>query len=235
MLIQFEDRPSDSPVIERVWRSRSAQAGLFHSMATPNWVMVVTRLAGRTFLTIRGPETRASLAECPGDGEWIGIHFRLGTFMPLMSNSDLRDRNDATLPDLSGRRFLLDGSAWEYPGFDNAEVFTSHLLHKGLVAMDRHVQDVLQGQAPEVSLRTRQRRFLAATGIARGVALQVDRARRAVWMLRAGTPVPDVIHTLGYYDQAHLTHAMSRFIGRTPGQVARAEGQLSLLYKPDPL
>ena len=87
----------------------------------------------------------------------------------------------------------------------------------------------------EEALRTRQRRFLAATGITRGVALQVDRARRAVWMLRAGAPVPDVIHTLGYYDQAHLTHAMSRFIGRTPGQVARAEGQLSLLYKPDPL
>lgn len=234
MLIQFEDRPSDSPVIERVWRSHSTHAGPFHSMATPNWVMVVTRLAGRTFLTIRGPETRASLAECPGDGEWIGIHFRLGTFMPLMSNCALRDRNDATLPDLSGRRFLFEGSAWEYPGFDNAEVFASHLLREGLVAMDLHVQDVLLGHAPEVSLRTQQRRFLAATGMTRGAMLQIDRARRAVWMLRAGTPMPDVIHALGYYDQAHLTHAMARFIGRTPGQVARGQGQLSLLYKPDP-
>jgi hypothetical protein len=106
MLIAFEDRPSDCAAVERVWRSRSEQSGQFHSMAACNWVMVVTRHKGQVFLTIRGPETKASIAECPADGEWIGIHFKLGTFMPLMSNLRLRDRNDATLPDKSGRSFL---------------------------------------------------------------------------------------------------------------------------------
>ena len=31
MLIRFEDRPSDSPVVERVWRSHSERAGAFLS------------------------------------------------------------------------------------------------------------------------------------------------------------------------------------------------------------
>ena len=117
LFINFEDRPSDSSVVERVWRSRSERAGIFHSMATCNWVMVVTRHEGNTFLTVRGPETKATMADCPADGEWIGIHFKLGTFMPLMPTGDLRDRNDVTLPEASGRSFWLNGSAWEYPSF----------------------------------------------------------------------------------------------------------------------
>ncbi len=111
VLITFEDRPSDSPVVERVWRSRSERAGTFHSMAACNWVMVVTRLAGRTFLTVRGPETRATSADCPADGEWIGVHFKLGTFMPLLPTGMLRDRNDVTLPEASARSCWLNGSA----------------------------------------------------------------------------------------------------------------------------
>jgi hypothetical protein len=38
---------SDSPVIERVWRSHSDRAGVFHSMAACNWGMLITRLEGR--------------------------------------------------------------------------------------------------------------------------------------------------------------------------------------------
>ncbi len=84
MFITFEDRSSDSSLVERVWRSHSERAGTFLSMAASHWVMVVTRLAGRTFLTVRGPETRATSADCPADGQWIGVNFKLGTFMPLL-------------------------------------------------------------------------------------------------------------------------------------------------------
>jgi hypothetical protein len=43
--------------------------------------MVVTRHKGRTFLTLRGPETRATLVDCPADGEWLGIRLKLGAFL----------------------------------------------------------------------------------------------------------------------------------------------------------
>lgn len=233
MIITFEDRPSDCSVVERVWRSRSEQSGEFHSMAACNWVMVVTRLEGRVFMTVRGPETKASMAECPADGEWIGIHFKLGTFMPLMPNLALRDRNDATLPDVSGRSFWLDGSAWEYPSFDNADVFVRRLLKKGLVASDPHVQATLMGRSGPSSRRTEQRHFLRASGVTQSTARQIERARRAAYLLRAGTPILQVVHDMGYFDQAHLTRSLKHFVGRTPAQVSRGEGQLSFLYKPD--
>jgi hypothetical protein len=233
MLITFEERPSDCAVVERVWRSHSERPGQFHSMATCNWVMVVTRHEGRVFLTVRGPETKASIAECPAEGEWIGIHFKLGTFMPLMSNLGLRDRNDATLPDMSGRSFWLDGSAWEYPSFHNADVFVSRLLRKGLIALDPHVRAALQGRPVPSHRRTAQRHFLQAAGITQATARQIERARRATFLLKSGAPILQVAHDLGYFDQAHLSRSLKHFIGRTPAQVSRGEGQLSLLYKPD--
>ena len=83
MFIVFDDqRPSDSPFVERVWRCHSERAGTFLSIGASQWEMVVTRRRGRALLTIRGPETRASRVHCPADGEWVAIRFKLGTFMP---------------------------------------------------------------------------------------------------------------------------------------------------------
>lgn len=235
MLIAFEDRPSDSPVVERVWRSRSEQSGAFHSMAVCNWVMVVSRVNGRVFMTVRGPETHASMAECPPDGEWIGIHFKVGTFMPQLPNGALRDRNDATLPDVSGRSFWLAESAWEYPSFENADVFVQRLLRKGLIASDPHVRRALEQGPGATSRRTDQRHFLRASGMTQATARQIERARRATFLLRSGVPILQVVHDTGYFDQAHLSRSLQRFVGRTPAQVVRGDGQLSFLYKPDDL
>ena len=46
--------------------------------------MAVTRHEGKAFLTVRGPETKATTADCPAHGEWLGIRLKLGTFMPLL-------------------------------------------------------------------------------------------------------------------------------------------------------
>lgn len=230
VLITFNDRSSDSSVVERVWRSCSDHGGTFHSMAACNWVMVVTRLEGRTHLTVRGPETRATSAECPPEGEWLGINFKLGTSMPLLPPGKLRDRNDVTLPEASPRSFLLDGAAWEYPSWDNAETFVHRLVKAGLVATDPHVEGVLRGDTGR-SRRTDQRRVLRATGMTHATIRQIQRARRAVMLLRDGIAPADVAHDAGYCDQAHLTRSLKRFVGQTPAEVAAGREQLSLLYK----
>jgi len=233
LFIKFEDRPSDSPLVERVWRSHSERAGTFLSMAASNWVMVVTRLAGRTFLTVRGPETRATSADCPADGQWMGVHFKLGTFMPLLPTGMLRDRNDVTLPEASSRSFWLNGSAWDYPSFDNVETFVTRLVKQGLIDRDPHVHAILGGQPRRLSQRTEQRHFLRATGMTQATIRQIERARHATDLLRHGTPIAAVAHDAGYFDQAHLTRSLKYFVGQTPAQIIRGEEQLSLLYKTD--
>ena len=80
MLFSIDDRLSELPIIERVWRGRSNRAGMFLSVAASHFEIVVTRHEGKTFLTLRGPETKATAADCPAEGDWIGIRFKLGTF-----------------------------------------------------------------------------------------------------------------------------------------------------------
>jgi AraC-like DNA-binding protein len=231
MLIIFEDRPSDCPFVEKIWRCHSERAGVFQSMAASHCEMVVTRHKGKSFLTVRGPETKATTADCPAEGEWVAIRFKLGTFMPLMPASDLRDRRDVTLPEATSRSFWLNGSAWEYPDFENAETFVKRLVHDGLIAMDLSVSAALQGQRQELSLRSAQRHFLHATGITHSTIRQIERARHATNLLQNGVSILDTVHEAGYYDQAHLTRSLNYLIGQTPAQIIRREKQLSFLYK----
>jgi len=235
MLITFNDRPSDSSFIERVWRSHSDKAGTFHSIAVSQWGMVVMRLEGKISLIVRGPETKATMADCPPEGEWFGVLFKLGTFMPLMRSSDLRDRNDVTLPNASSRSFWLNGSAWDFPDFENMETFVNQLVRRGLILNDRTVEGAVRGELQAVTTRTEQRRLRQITGLTRGTIHQIERARRATILLRQRKPILDVVQEAGYYDQAHLTRSLQRFIGLSPAQIANGKEQLSFLYNKEPL
>jgi hypothetical protein len=231
MFLRFEDRLSDSPFVERVWRSQSERGGPFVSIAATNFEMAVTRLDGRAFLTLRGPETAATVIACPPDGEWLGIRFKLGAFMPRLTPEQLRDHNDVTLPDASSRSFWLDGSAWEYPSFDNAEEFVARLVRKGVIACEPAVDVVMRDEQSAQSLRTAQRRFLRATGLTHRTVQQIERARHATILLRQGTSILDTVYDVGYFDQAHLTKSLKHLIGQTPVEIARRAAQLSFLYK----
>lgn len=233
-LILFEDRLSDSPLVESVWRCRSERGGEFISVAASHFEMAVTRYQGKTFITLRGPETEATSADCPADGEWLGIRFKLGTFMPRLLPGGLRDRRDVTLPDAASRSFWLNGSAWQYPDFENAETFVNRLAKAGIISRDPTVDAALQGQPRALSLRSAQRHFLRATGMTSATFRQIERARYATNLLKEGVSIGDVIHLAGYFDQAHLTRSLKRLIGQTPAKIIQGERQLSFLYKTTP-
>ena len=229
--IHFEDRVSDHPFVERVWRCRSDRADTFLSVAANNFEMALTRLRGKTFLTLRGPETMATTMACPAEGEWIGIRFRVGTFMPRFLPGTLRDHRDVALPPATGHSFWLNGSALDYPDLDNAETFIKRLAKSGMLARDPIVEDTLQRRPGELSLRSVQRHFLRSTGVTYETFRQIERARCATNLLREGVSILDVVSRLGYFDQAHLTRSVRRFIGETPGKIIEGHKQLSFLYK----
>jgi AraC-like DNA-binding protein len=230
-----EQRPSDSPLVDYVWQAQSERAGTFLSVAASQCEMVVTRHRGKTYLTVRGPETKATSADCPDDAEWIGIRFKLGTFVPSLLPGNLLDRRDVDLPAASTRAFWLNGSAWEYPNFQNADVFVSRLVRKGLLVRDPIVDEVMRKRAQTLSLRSTQRHFLRATGITHSMWRQIERARYATNLLREGVSILDTVHQAGYFDQPHLTRSLKRRMGQTPTQIIRGDRQLSLLYKTEDL
>lgn len=232
MLISFDsDRPSSSAFVERVWSCHSEGGGPFLSVASVHWELVVTRLAGQTTVTIRGPETRPREVYCPPNGDWFAIRFKAGTFMPGLPVHRLIDGNDVNLAPAFRGRFRLDDSAWEIPDADNAEVFVNRLVRRGLLCRDAAVAAALQGDEQAVTTRTAQRHFLYATGMSHAAVKQIERARFATQLLRDGLSPSDVVHEAHYFDQAHMTRSLRKFIGLTPGSIARAERQLSFLYK----
>lgn len=232
MLIHFDgDRPSDSPYIERVWRSHSDNGGPFLAVASSHWEFVVTRIDGLTSITLHGPETRAREVFCPPNGEWLAVRFTAGTFMPHLPVGKLIDGHDVTLPPAFRGRFRLAGRTWEIPSYENAEIFVTRLARFGIIERDSTVAAVLQTDDLAIAPRTTQRHFLHATGMSYSSLRQIERARRATQLLREGVPPGDVALEAGYFDQAHLTRTLRRLIGLTPARVARAERQLSFLYK----
>jgi hypothetical protein len=235
MFLAFDHRASDSPFVERVWRSHSETGGRFLSIAACHFEMAVSRHRGRTFITLRGPETKATSIDCPAEGEWLGIRFKLGTFMPELTPGQLTDGRDVTLPGATRHSFWLNGSAWEYPDFENAEAFVAKLARQGVIAREPSVDMVVHGQRRTQSLRSDQRHFLRATGLTHRGVRQIERARHATNLLKDGMSILDTVHEAGYFDQAHLTRSLKYLIGQTPVEIVRRTKQLSFLYKTAPL
>lgn len=231
MIFNFETRLLDSPFVERIWRNHSEPGGSFISMAMGHWGMVVSKLNGQMTLTVRGPETRATPAYCPPGAEHFGVYFKLGTFMPYLPVSQLRD-GAITLPESAGRSFWLNGISWQYPDYENMDVFVDRLARRGLLVREPVVNTALRGEAIELSLRSRQRRFLRATGLTQGAVSQIDRARHATALLKNGVSILDTVYQAGYADQPHLTRSLKYYIGQTPAQLIReqASTQLSILF-----
>ena len=227
----IEDRLSDSPLVERVWTAQSERAGHFLSVASESSEIVVTRYRGQTFFTIRGPETKATTADYPADGDWVGIRFKAGAFLPEFAPATVRDRKDVNLPGATKRTFWLDGSAWEYPTFENADAFVARLVKKGMLVRDRTVDAMMRGEQQLLSHRSTQRHFARATGLTHATYRKIKRARFAANLLLEGVPILDVVHLAGYCDQSHLTRSLKVLVGQTPAEIRLGKVQLSYLYK----
>ena len=232
MFIVFDrDRPSDSPLIERVWSCHSENGGTFSSVASPHCELVFTRLNGTTSVTVRGPETKARPVHCPSNGEWFAIRFKPGTFFRSLPALRLIDGNDVTLPMASSHSFWLHGARWQFPNFENAETFVARLKRADVIARDATVAAALEGDPQLLSLRSIQRRFLTVCGITHTALRQIERARQAATLLTHGASIGEAQHEAGFYDQAHLTRSMRRYMGATPATIVREDQQLSFLYK----
>jgi hypothetical protein len=217
-LFSFEEREPESKLAGKIWRTRSVPHPAFISVAVPHWEMVVTRRRGRATLTVRGPETRASTAEIPQDAQFFGIQFELGTFMPAMPLPRLVD-GAVDLPPTSRRSFRLASSSWEYPTYDNCDVFVDRLVRRGLIVRDPLVVAALRGEPTKLSPRSVQRHVRRATGLSCTAIRLMERATKATEMLDNGATIGDVVAREGYADQAHLTRSLRRFVGQTPAQI----------------
>jgi len=233
MIFEFEERLSDSPFVERIWRAQSERTGSFLSIAASHWEIVVSKYRGETAVTVRGPETRVTPMNVTLVGaEFFGIIFKLGTVLPYLPASALVD-GDVDLPDAPSKSFWLNGLVWQLPSYENADTFVDRLMHEDLLVRDPIVESVLRGEPQELSPRSIQRHFVQATGLTHGTVRQIERARYATILLQQGASISDTVDLAGYTDQPHLTRSLKQLVGKTPAQIIRKDEpeQMSLLFK----
>ncbi|MBS0367517.1 MAG: helix-turn-helix transcriptional regulator [Proteobacteria bacterium] len=218
----MEERAGRPGFIRRIWRTRSVALPSFISVAVPTWQIVfVQSHDGSQSIVARGPETLATRSGIPKDAIIFGIQFELGAFHPNYPMGNLVD-NAESLPVDSDRTFWLNGSRFEIPTFENAEVFVDRLVRSGGLVQDPVVEQTLQCRPISLSDRSIQRRFIRATGLTYAALRQMERAERAARLLRGGTPILDVVDSLEYSDQSHLTRSLKRFLGMTPARISKA-------------
>jgi AraC-like DNA-binding protein len=222
MIFSLNERPSDSPFIEKIWRSQTERTGTFISQASIYCEIVVMTHNGKTSLVVRGPETKATFIDFGSIGaEYFGIVFKPGTFIPHLPPANLRDQRDANLPEANSKSFWFNGSTWQYPNFENVETFIARLMREGLLVHDPVVDSVLQGQSPALSPRSVQYRFLGATGLTHKAVQQIERAQKAAMLLKQGLSILDTVEQTGYFDQSHLTNSLKHLMGQTPARIAQ--------------
>jgi hypothetical protein len=218
MFPHFEERRSDSPFVERIWMTQSERARSFTSISTVFWSMVISKWRGHISISLHGSETGATCKEFPAEGEWFGIAFKLGTFVPHFLPGSLIDRS-IVLPGTSGRSFSLCHSAWQFPNYENADAFVDQLVRSGILVHDPVMSAIHKGQSPSLSLRAIQYRYLRSTGLSQRTIRQIERARYATSLLKQGVSISDTVYEAGYSDQPHLTRSLKHFIGHTPAEI----------------
>jgi Helix-turn-helix domain len=221
MNFRHENRLVTSPIAETVWHTQSEGDGCYISPADSSWDMLVLKHKGETKVFVAGPGTKATPIMFEDGMQYLGIRFKVGTFMPQLPPSALVN-SMTMLPNATGHSFWLGDVAWGFPDFENVETFIEGLERHSLVARDPLVEAVLDNQEPPISKRSVQRRFLQTTGLTQNRIRQIERARVAVERLERGMSIQDTIYELGYTDQPHLTKMLKRFVGYTPAQFQKS-------------
>jgi hypothetical protein len=218
MDFEFDYKPSDSPLVDFIYTTRSEAPASFISAAAYHSELVVTKQNGKTTLSIRGPESKASQAPIPENAEFMGIVLKLGAYMPKLPPVNLLDNNSVHLEESSYNAIWL-GSAWQIPNYENVDTFISRLVREGSLVYEPLVSAVIENKPLDISLRTIQRRFLQATGVTHKTIQQIDRAKEAAKLLEEGRLILDTSYELGYFDQAHLTKSLKHYLGMTPSEI----------------
>jgi len=180
--------------------------------------MVISKWRGHTTISLHGPETGATRKEFPADGEWFGIAFKLGTFVPHLSPASLMDGN-IVLPSTSRRSFSLCHSAWQFPTYENADTFVDQLVRAGILMHEPILNAAQHSGTQALSLRMVQYRIQRSTGLSQRTIRQIERARHATRLLKQGVSIFDTVYEAGYSDQPHLTRSLKQFIGHTPAEI----------------
>lgn len=183
------------------------------------WDILIYKLQGVTqVLLFDRPLLKPVKVPIIAGQEQLIISFHAGSYVTQIPRSE-----DGVhfLPVLDNGAFRIGSHAFTIPTFETVEDIVRGLIENGILVQDKVIARTTQHQKQGASIRTVQRQFRNITGMTPHYYAQATRAREAATLLRQGKPAVTVAHDLNYTDQFHMTHALKKFIGKTPREIMR--------------
>ena len=223
MSFTYEEKGARSPLVDVFWQTEDQTDGTYIAPADGSWDMIFTKtLEGEVVVKLSGPSTTTTPVHYKKGNRNIGVRMKPGTFFTHIAVSDVVDVTETLLMP-SPETFLLGGHVLRLPTYETFDDFIAQLERLGLVSKDPLVRASLEGMKFGASKRSLQRRFSSAIGMTPAYIAQIERAWQAARLLNGGMPITEVVHELGYADQAHLNRSMKRVTGLTPRQNAKRD------------
>lgn len=226
MSFNYEEKAAASKFVDVFWRTEDLSDGVYMAAADGSWDMIFTTTKeGGVTVRLSGPSTTTTPVYYKKGNRNIGMRLKPGVFFTHIPASEVVDVTE-TLPMPSRNTFLLGGHVLHLPKYETFDEFVADLEQRGLLSEDPIVRAVLEGKKYGASLRSVQRRFGQTVGMTPAYITQIERAWRAVELLKTGMPIVEVVHELGYSDQAHLNKSVKKMTGYTPRQTAKRKEPL---------
>ena len=221
MSFKYEEKTARSQFVAIIWRTEDLTDGTYLAAADGCWDMIFTTTTqGKTIVRLSGPSTTTTPVHYKKGNRNFGMRLKPGVFLTHIPTSDAVDTTETLLMP-SPETFLLGGQVLTVPDYATMDEFVDTLEELGLISQDPIVRAALEGAKFGASKRSIQRRFGRAIGMTPAYIAQIERAWQAVELLQSGKPITEVVHELGYADQAHLTRNVKRVTGYTPRQNAK--------------
>jgi hypothetical protein len=216
---KHERRTSDSPYIDKVWRSKALSDGTYLATPDASWDLIAAVKAdGTRVVFITGQATKAERLDYKAGEQSVVIQFTAGAYLPDFKGAPFTN-NFIMLPLPDDTHFELAGHIFPWPTFENAEELIAEMVRLRALANDDIVNSVLHGTPKASSKRSIERRFKTTTGLSPKKLADIRRAQEAVRMLKSGKDPSTTAADAGYYDQPHMSKSLKKLMDSLPSDV----------------
>jgi hypothetical protein len=210
-----EEKLSQSPLVDFLWRTENLTDGVYVASADASWDMIFTRTHDdkRRVLLCWPAFKTAQVPYFSGD-KHFGICYKpWAIFTGILKTAMLNEGELLPMP--SEDTFILQGITWKFPTYENLDEFVAEQEKQGCLKADPIIRDVLEDRPVDMSLRSIQRYFIKNIGMSPRRVKQINSARTAVKLLRQGRTLSEVAYELHYADLPHMTRMLRRYTGYT--------------------